>query len=55
MKCLKCETEMKCYNDVNDIAVRIDWKRCPNCGAEAELIYDALDNGISKVIWEINE
>jgi hypothetical protein len=51
MKCLLCETEMKCENDVNDISTRIDWLSCTKCGSVAEVQYG--NNGeLSKVIWE---
>jgi len=54
MKCITCETEMKCVNDVNDISTRIDWLDCPKCGSTAEITYGT--NGaerqlIKKVIW----
>src|SRR5512138_57477 len=39
MKCLTCNTEMVCYNDVNDIYQRIDWLKCPKCDSKAEIIY----------------
>ena len=39
MKCIVCESEMKCVDDVNDVSTRIDWMECPVCGTKAEIIY----------------
>lgn len=39
MKCIVCESEMECVDDVNDISTRIDWMQCPVCGAKAEIEY----------------
>jgi hypothetical protein len=52
MDCITCKTPMKCYDDVNDISVRIDWVICPKCGAKAEIHYDPQKHCIIKVIWE---
>jgi len=51
MKCLTCQTTMKCYDDVNDISVRIDWVKCPKCGSQAEIQYGNNGEYIEKVIW----
>lgn len=40
MKCLQCQSEMKCVNDVNDISTRIDWLKCPVCGSTGTIIYN---------------
>ena len=41
MKCLECGTEMKCADDVNTISTRIDWEKCPKCGATVEIEYSS--------------
>jgi len=52
MKCIKCKTEMACYNDVNDISVRIDWLRCSKCSSEAEVVYSTNgDRRVIKLTW----
>ena len=65
MRCLQCEIEMECYNDVNDVGARIDWERCPNCGAESTIVYNVntlnvihsswkqtRDNGVLTIQWD---
>jgi Zn finger protein HypA/HybF involved in hydrogenase expression len=52
MKCLTCKTEMKCYDDVNEISTRIDWVKCPKCGSIAEIIYGNNGEYISEVNWK---
>lgn len=51
MKCHTCKTEMKCYDDVNDMSVRIDWLKCPKCNSWAEVTYGNNGEYIEKVIW----
>lgn len=51
MDCFTCHTEMKCYNDVNDEALRIDWYKCPKCGSRAEVEYGDHGRYKTKVTW----
>lgn len=51
MKCFKCNTEMKCYDDINYETVRMDFEKCPKCNSKAEIIYNISTHTISKVIW----
>lgn len=51
MKCHTCKTRMVCYDDVNDVDVRIDWLRCPKCGSHAEIKYGNNGEYIKKVSW----
>ena len=56
MKCIKCNTDMKCYDDVTYSCVRIDFVICPSCGSKAEIEYDSSkDMNIDKVTWERNK
>ncbi len=52
MKCFTCKEEMKCYDDINDISVRIDFVKCPKCNSMAEIIYHPINGYILKVDWE---
>ena len=53
MKCLECGTEMKCVDDVNNISTRIDWEKCPKCGATVEIEYSSsVDLKLKRVLWE---
>lgn len=53
MKCLECGTEMKCVDDINTISTRIDWEKCPKCGATAEIEYSSsVDLKLKRVLWE---
>lgn len=51
MKCLTCNTKMKCYDDVTTNFTRIDWVQCPECESRAELLYDNGTKQIKKVTW----
>lgn len=51
MKCFTCETVMENIDYINDISVRIYWKRCPKCNSEAEMHYVNSGEYVSKVIW----
>ena len=56
MKCLECGTEMKCADDVNTISTRIDWGKCPKCGATVEIEYfSGVDLKLKRVLWERKE
>lgn len=55
MKCIECDTEMICKDDVNYTSTRIDWLLCPKCNSTAEIEYDNNGEHISKVIWERNK
>lgn len=52
MKCHTCKTVMECYDDVNDVGVRIDWVKCPKCSSTAEIRYGNNGEYIEKVVWE---
>lgn len=51
MNCFKCQSEMKCYDDINYDTIRIDFEKCPVCNSKAEIRYNIHDRNISKVIW----
>ena len=51
LKCIECNSEMKCENDVNDAGIRIDWNVCTKCGSKSEIIY-GNNNKINKYHWE---
>lgn len=55
MKCIICNVEMRCVDDVNDISTKIDWVVCPVCGTKAEINFTADRKNIEKVIWERNK
>ena len=56
MKCLECGTEMKCVDDVNTISTRIDWEKCPKCGATVEIEYSSsVDLKLKRVLWKRKE
>lgn len=40
MKCVTCDNEMTCIDDINEDATRIDWFKCKNCNTEMEVQYD---------------
>jgi hypothetical protein len=42
---------MRCVDDVNDEAVRIDWLKCERCGSKAEIVYGRNGRYIEKVTW----
>jgi len=50
MQCLTCGEQMKCYNDVNDISVRIDWEQCPKCGSWSQIEYNSKGQQ-ERVLW----
>ena len=52
MKCIKCKTNMTCYDDVCYTGARIDFKKCSKCNSEADIIYNS-NNEIVKVEWRI--
>ena len=52
MKCITCKTEMKCFDDVNEISTRIDWLKCPKCKSTAEVTFGGHGEYIAKVIWD---
>jgi len=52
MKCITCKSEMICYDDVNDISIRIDWVKCPKCNSKAEIQYENNGEYVEKVVWE---
>lgn len=38
MYCCLCKTELICYDDVNNIGLRLDFMKCPQCGVKADII-----------------
>lgn len=51
-KCLNCDIEMMCINDVNDIGYRADVFKCPKCKAVKEVVYhDSKCSSIDKAIF----
>lgn len=52
MECFTCKTKMDCFNDVNDISIRIDWVKCPKCNSEAQIDYGQNGKYIEKVLWK---
>ena len=55
MKCFTCKTEMACFDDVNDIDVRIDFVKCPKCGSVADTYYGNNGEFIEEVLWRRDE
>ena len=55
MECPTCKTKMVCYDDVNDMSVRIDWVRCPKCDSKAEIQYGQNGKYIEKINWNRQE
>ena len=53
MKCIKCNTDMKCYDDVTYSCVRIDFVICPLCGSKAEIEYDNSKKASYKEITQV--
>ena len=51
MKCLYCNSNMKCVNDVSDISVRIDWFECNDCNGKCEVIYSVSSRKRVKKTW----
>lgn len=51
-KCLKCGTEMVCYDDIVYQTCRIDWLKCPECGSKAEIEYNPCTNEMIGFKWE---
>ena len=37
MYCCLCKSEMKCYDDVNNIGFRADFMKCEHCGIKADV------------------
>lgn len=56
MKCLECNEEMKCVNDVNYTTIRIDFLKCEKCGATADVAYtNAIPQRKDVVTWRKGE
>ena len=52
MKCYACGENMKNVDDINDMAIRMDFKKCPKCGSAAQIVYNVQEGYIIKVIWD---
>lgn len=52
MECFTCHEKMKCYDDINEIHVRINWLACPRCKSKAEIVYGKNGKYIEKVTWK---
>jgi uncharacterized protein (UPF0212 family) len=52
MECLTCHTRMECYNDVNDVDIKIDFLKCPKCNSKATVYYNRARKYKEKVIWD---
>lgn len=55
MKCYKCNEEMKCFSDVVQETVRIDWFKCPKCDSVTTVEYEPRTMEIRKVLWEAKQ
>lgn len=55
MECYTCKEEMKCYDDICQETVRIDWYKCPRCNSVAQVRLDPNKYFPIEVIWSREE
>lgn len=52
MRCLKCNTQMDCVDDVVTTFLRVDWFECPVCKSKAEVHYDVKTMEMTNFNWK---